>query len=86
MLQGLIIKASKRDLLVSLTEVSADIVELFKPVAVEISQELDLEDALSRALACISGYKDRINQRSMMGSFSKGSSPTSFAQPRPSGQ
>jgi ATP-dependent RNA helicase DDX21 len=38
-------------------------------VAIEISEELDLQDALSRALACISGYKDRINQRSMMGSF-----------------
>lgn len=64
-----IIKASKRDLLVSLNQVSNDIVELFKPVAIEISAELDVSDALARALATISGYKDRINQRSMMGSF-----------------
>ena len=63
------IKASKRDLVVSLTQVSSEIVELFKPVAEEISNEINVMDALSRALACISGYKDKINQRSMLGSF-----------------
>lgn len=63
------IKASKRDLVVSLTQISSEIVDLFKPVAEEISVEMDVMEALARALATISGYKEKLNQRSMLGSF-----------------
>lgn len=64
-----IIKASSRDLVLSLQAVSKEIVDLFEPVAEEIMESLDPKEALARALACVSGYKDKFTTRSMLGSF-----------------
>lgn len=43
--------------------------DLFEPVAEEIMESLDPKEALARALACVSGYKDKFTTRSMLGSF-----------------
>ncbi|CAK90580.1 unnamed protein product (macronuclear) [Paramecium tetraurelia] len=64
-----IIKASSRDLQTSLQVVSKEIVDLFQPVAQEILSRCDPVEALARALACVSGYKDKLQNRSMLGSF-----------------
>ncbi|CAD8049607.1 unnamed protein product [Paramecium primaurelia] len=64
-----IIKASSRDLQTSLQVVSKEIVDLFLPVAQEIISRCDPVEALARALACVSGYKDKLQNRSMLGSF-----------------
>ncbi|XP_001347224.1 Nucleolar RNA helicase II (macronuclear) [Paramecium tetraurelia strain d4-2] len=64
-----IIKASSRDLQTSLQVVSKEIVDMFQPVAQEIISRCDPVEALARALACVSGYKDKLQNRSMLGSF-----------------
>jgi hypothetical protein len=51
-----IIKASSRDIAISLKNVSKDALDVFSDVANELIEEVGAVESLSRALAFISGY------------------------------
>ena len=61
-----IIKASSRDIAASIKHVPHEVVGLFKEISQELVNELGPEEALSRALAIISGTTEKFKQRSLL--------------------
>jgi len=61
-----IIKASSRDIATSIKNVSHDVTFLFKDISQELIQELGAEEALSRALALVTGTTEKFKQRSLI--------------------
>ncbi len=61
-----IIKASSRDIATSIKHVPEEVVGLFKEISQELVNELGPEEALSRALAIISGTTEKFKQRSLL--------------------
>ena len=63
-----IIKASSRDIATSIKNVSHDVTSLFMEISQELIQELGAEEALSRALALVTGTTEKFKQRSLLSS------------------
>lgn len=63
---GDIIKATARDIVQSLKNVSKEILPLFQDIASELIDEIGSVEALSRALALISGHTEKVKQRSLL--------------------
>jgi len=61
-----IIKANARDIVLSMKNVSKDVLPLFKEISEELAEELGTTDALSRALALICGCTEKVKQRSLL--------------------
>ena len=64
-----IIKASVRDIIFGLKQVSSDVLPLFETAADELIKDLGAQDSLSRALAYISGHTEKLKQRSLLCAF-----------------
>lgn len=63
---GDIVKASARDIAISLKEVDDSVLSYFNEIAEEMINEVGTVKALSRALAYISGNTKKISQRSLL--------------------
>jgi len=61
-----IIKASSRDIATSIKHVPHEVVGMFKEISEELVRELGPEEALSRALAIITGTTEKFKQRSLL--------------------
>lgn len=61
-----IIKASSRDIAMGLKNVSDDVTPYFVDIAKDLIKELGSELALIKALAYISGYTEKVQQRSIL--------------------
>jgi ATP-dependent RNA helicase DDX21 len=55
-----LLKASSRDIVLSLRSVSTEAAQLFREVADELVEELGAQEALARAIAYISGYTQKM--------------------------
>lgn len=64
-----IIKASVRDIIQGLKQVSNDVLPLFDAAADELIKDLGPKDSLARALAYISGHTEKLKQRSLLCAF-----------------
>jgi len=64
-----IIKASVRDIIHGLKQVSNDVLPLFDQAAQELIKDLGPQDALARALAYVSGHTEKLKQRSLLCAF-----------------
>jgi hypothetical protein len=54
------LKASSRDIVLSLRSVSKECSLLFKEVAEELIEEVGAEEALARAISYIAGYTEKM--------------------------
>jgi ATP-dependent RNA helicase DDX21 len=61
-----IIKANSRDIVTSIQQVPKEVVDLFKDISQELVDKLGTTQALSRALAIISGTNEMFKQRSLL--------------------
>lgn len=64
-----ILHASARDIATSLKQVNKEASELFNDIAQELIEDLGPEEALSRAIAFISGVTEKIKTRSLLSSL-----------------
>lgn len=64
-----IVKASVRDIVFGLKQVPSDVLPLFENATQELIDELGPNLALGRALAYISGYTEKLKQRSLLCAF-----------------
>lgn len=55
-----LLKASSRDIVLSLRSVSKECSLLFKNVALELIEEVGAEEALARAISYIAGYTEKM--------------------------
>ncbi|EGR28753.1 hypothetical protein IMG5_169500 [Ichthyophthirius multifiliis] len=63
---GDIVKASQTDIKKNLKTVNQEVVSMFQQVSEDLIQEFGPQEALSRALAYISGYIEGVKQRSLL--------------------
>ena len=61
-----LVKASQSDIKRNLMSVNKDILEIFKEVSQSLIAEFGAEIALERAIAYISGYTEKMTQRSLL--------------------
>ena len=61
-----LMKSACKDIVTSLKSVSNDCISLFKEASDELIEEIGASDALSRAIAYISGYTQKMKQRSLL--------------------
>lgn len=64
-----LIKASVRDIVHGLKQVPSEVLPFFESATRELSEELGADKALERALAYISGYTEKLKQRSLLCAF-----------------
>ncbi|KAL4480085.1 hypothetical protein ABPG74_020601 [Tetrahymena malaccensis] len=61
-----LIRASQNDIKKNLMSVNRTVLGIFKEVSVDLIQEFGAEEALERAIAFISGYTEKMKQRSLL--------------------
>jgi ATP-dependent RNA helicase DDX21 len=61
-----LIKASQSDIKKNLISVNRTVLTMFKDVSMTLIEEFGAEEALERAIAYISGYTDKMTQRSLL--------------------
>ncbi len=61
-----IVKSSARDIAIGLKNVPADILPLFEETADRLISEIGAEEALMRSLAYMSGFTEKLKQRSLL--------------------